>query len=126
MGNVNGDSNDFSSNFTQKEIKKLYKRFSKLDTDGSGELEPEEFFDVPELAQNPLVKRVISIFDKNKDGKISFFEFLEGLGSLYGSNEEAKLMFAFRIYDMDEDGYISNGELFKVLKMMVGNNLNDV
>lgn len=32
---------------------------------------------------------------------------------------------AFRIYDMDKDGYISNGELFQVLKMMVGNNLQD-
>jgi serine/threonine-protein phosphatase 2B regulatory subunit len=26
---------------------------------------------------------------------------------------------------MDRDGYISNGELFEVLKMMVGKNLND-
>ena len=26
---------------------------------------------------------------------------------------------------MDKDGYISNGELFTVLKMMVGNNLKD-
>lgn len=32
---------------------------------------------------------------------------------------------AFKIYDMDRDGYISNGELFQVLKMMVGNNLKD-
>ena len=32
---------------------------------------------------------------------------------------------AFRIYDMDKDGYISNGELFQVLKMMVGNNLKE-
>ena len=31
----------------------------------------------------------------------------------------------FRIYDMDNDGYISNGELFQVLKMMVGSNLKD-
>jgi hypothetical protein len=31
----------------------------------------------------------------------------------------------FRIYDIDNDGYISNGELFQVLKMMVGNNLKD-
>ena len=30
-----------------------------------------------------------------------------------------------RIYDMDGDGYISNGELFQVLKMMVGSNLKD-
>ena len=26
---------------------------------------------------------------------------------------------------MDNDGYISNGELFQVLKMMVGSNLKD-
>lgn len=26
---------------------------------------------------------------------------------------------------MDRDGYISNGELFQVLKMMVGSNLKD-
>ena len=26
---------------------------------------------------------------------------------------------------MDNDGYVSNGELFQVLKMMVGSNLKD-
>ena len=36
------------------------------------------------------------------------------------------MRFAFQIYDINNDGYISNGELFQVLKMMVGNNLNDV
>lgn len=35
------------------------------------------------------------------------------------------LVVAFKVYDMDRDGYISNGELFLVLKMMVGNNLKD-
>jgi hypothetical protein len=45
-------------------------------------LDPDEIFNVPELNQNPLVKRVISIFDKNKDGKISFSEFLSGTSPL--------------------------------------------
>lgn len=31
----------------------------------------------------------------------------------------------FKVYDMDRDGFISNGELFIVLKMMVGGNLKD-
>ena len=34
-------------------------------------------------------------------------------------------LYYFRIYDIDNDGYISNGELFQVLKMMVGSNLKD-
>lgn len=45
--------------------------------------------------------------------------------SIWQGDKESKLRFAFRIYDMDNDGYISNGELFQVLKMMVGNNLKD-
>ena len=61
---------------TEEELQKLYKNFSKLDKDQSGTLEPEEFFDIPELANNPLVKRVIAVLDKNKDGSISFLEFV--------------------------------------------------
>ena len=105
----------------------MYKNFSKLDKDKSGTLEPQEFFDIPELANNPLVKRVIAVLDKNKDGSISFLEFVQGLNSLSaGSSQEEKLRFAFQIYDINNDGFISNGELFHVLKMMVGSNLNDV
>ena len=111
---------------SEEELKKLYKNFSKIDKDKSGTLEPEEFFDIPELAQNPLVKRVIAVLDKNTDGKISFLEFVQGLSSLSASaSSEEKLRFAFQIYDVNNDGFISNGELFSVLKMMVGNNLND-
>ena len=114
-------------NFSEDELQKLYKNFNKLDKDKSGTLEPQEFFDIPELANNPLVKRVIDVLDKNKDGSISFLEFVQGLNSLSaGSSQEEKLRFAFQIYDINNDGFISNGELFTTLKMMVGNNLNDV
>ena len=65
--------------------------------------------------------------DKNKDGNISFLEFVQGLNSLSaGADQEEKLKFAFQIYDINNDGFISNGELFTVLKMMVGTNLTDV
>merc|ERR1719510_1608451 len=37
-----------------------------------------------------------------------------------------KLEFMFRIYDLDRDGFISNEELFTVLKMMTGDNLTDL
>ena len=32
---------------------------------------------------------------------------------------------AFKVYDTDNDGFITNMELFKTLKLMVGNNLKD-
>ena len=54
----------------------MYKNFSKIDRDKSGTLEPSEFFEIPELANNPLVKRVIAVLDRNNDGNISFLEFV--------------------------------------------------
>eukprot|EP00696_Hemimastix_kukwesjijk_P002862 gnl/Hemi2/13502_TR4619_c0_g1_i1.p1 gnl/Hemi2/13502_TR4619_c0_g1~~gnl/Hemi2/13502_TR4619_c0_g1_i1.p1 ORF type:complete len:179 (+),score=80.73 gnl/Hemi2/13502_TR4619_c0_g1_i1:103-639(+) len=114
-------------NFSQKEIRRLYKRFRKLDKDNSGTITTDEFLSIPELAMNPLVQRVISIFDQKKDDNVNFKDFISAL-SVFSSrgDKEEKLKFAFKIYDIDNDSFISNGELFQVLKMMVGNNLSDV
>ena len=38
-------------------------------------------------------------------------------------DREEKLRFAFRIYDIDNNGFISDTELFQILKTMVGDNL---
>lgn len=90
MGNqpTNGEKADSSDNthggliFDKSELKLLYKNFVKLDRDHSGQIEPHEFFDVPELKENPIVQRIITVFDKNNDGKISFYEFVNGLSVL--------------------------------------------
>lgn len=138
---------------TEKELKRLHRRFKKLDKDGSGTLTIDEFTSIPELAGtqgefqtfvssgcqrvsapdttpsavNPLLERVISIFDTNKDHEIEFQEFISALSTFSDKgNKEGKLQFAFKVYDIDGDGFISNGELFQVLKMMVGDNLNDI
>uniref|UniRef100_A0A2K5D3I5 EF-hand domain-containing protein n=1 Tax=Aotus nancymaae TaxID=37293 RepID=A0A2K5D3I5_AOTNA len=105
---------EMCSHFDAVEIKSLGKRFKKLDLGGRA---VEEFLSLPELQQNPLVQRVINIFDTDGNG--------EGVSQFSVKGDEQKLRFAFRIYDMDKDGYISNGELFQLLKMMVENNLKD-
>ncbi|XP_065185594.1 calcineurin subunit B type 1-like [Sycon ciliatum] len=127
MGNTLGSlPEDLVTNFDQDEIRRLGRRFKKLDMDGSGALSFEEFMTLPELQQNPLVSRVIDLFDTDHDGEVDFKEFIEGM-SMFSvkCDQEAKLKFAFKVYDIDNDGYISNGELFQVLKMMVGTNLKD-
>jgi Ca2+-binding EF-hand superfamily protein len=87
MGNAisgtNADNN--SIGFDKNELKILYKNFVKLDTDATGYLEPNEFFDIPELKDNPIVQRIIKVFDSNGDGKISFYEFVVGLSNLTSS-----------------------------------------
>ena len=137
MGNQQTNSGDesHSINFDKKELKTLYKNFIEMDKNGNGLLDPEEFFDVPELKDNPIVQRIITVFDKNNDGKISFYEFVYGLSALTNKgnlkilklgNLEEKNKMAFEIYDMNGDGYISNGDLFNCLKLLVGDNLTEV
>ncbi|CUS11208.1 unnamed protein product [Tuber aestivum] len=125
------------SNFDHDEVDRLRKRFMKLDKaclwaypgpliDNSGTIEREEFLSLPQVSSNPLATRMIAIFDEDGGGDVDFQEFVSGLSAFSSKgNKEEKLRFAFKVYDIDRDGFISNGELFIVLKMMVGSNLKD-
>ena len=83
------------------------------------------------------------VFDTDSSGEVDFTEFITGMATFSSqANTESKLRFAFKIYDIDNDGFISNGELFQVslsppvprnsskclwqiLRTMVGNNLKE-
>ncbi|KAJ2980690.1 hypothetical protein NUW58_g6881 [Xylaria curta] len=114
------------TNFDREEVERLKKRFMKLDKDQNGTIERDEFLSLPQISSNPLATRLIAIFDEDGGGDVDFQEFVSGLSAFSSKgNKEQKLQFAFKVYDIDRDGYISNGELFIVLKMMVGSNLKD-
>ena len=73
MGNeMQLPSQELCAHFEQDELKRLGKRFKKLDLDGSGSLSIAEFMNIPELQQNPLVQRVIAIFDADSNGEVDF------------------------------------------------------
>ena len=55
-----------------EEIKRLGKRFRKLDQDRSGSLSIAEVKSIPELAENPLIQRVMDIFDTDGNGEVDF------------------------------------------------------
>merc|ERR1711874_688551 len=126
MGNEASLPLDMCATFDADEIKRLGKRFKKLDLDNSGSLSVDEFMSLPELQQNPLVQRVIEIFDDDGNGEVDFKEFIQGVSQFsVKGDKNSKLRFAFRIYDIDNDGFISNGELYQVMKMISGTNLKD-
>ncbi|GAA5917649.1 hypothetical protein JCM5296_005670 [Sporobolomyces johnsonii] len=53
-----------NTNFSAPEIQRLKKRFMKLDKDGSGSIDKDEFLQIPQIATNPLAQRMIAIFDE--------------------------------------------------------------
>jgi Ca2+-binding EF-hand superfamily protein len=54
------------------EIKRLSRSFKRLDLNQNGSLSAEEFLAIPELQQNPLVRRVIDILDTDRNGEVDF------------------------------------------------------
>ena len=127
---------DFGSKLSSAEISRLSKRFKKLDTDKSGTLNFQELLELPQIKQNPLAKRIVGnllihifvnllmyikiyseVLDHDGSGELDFEEFVSGMSKFSSSEDrEAKLRFAFKIYDIDNDGFISNGELYQVIQ----------
>lgn len=61
----------------------------------------------------PLL-RMFQLFDTDGNGEIDYREFLCGLIVLKRSGEDS-LEFCFRVYDSDNNGYITQDELSRVL-----------
>merc|ERR1712241_1245322 len=116
MGNKNSIPVEAVEGFTIEEVNRLHKRVKKLDKDSNDTLCVEEFLALPELKENPLVQRVVQVFDADSDGELNFSEFVSGLAMFTTKNvdKQKKLKFLFNIYDLDRDGLISNSELFQV------------
>jgi len=115
-----------SSHFTQKEIKRLYKRFKNLDADDSGTITAGDFSSIPELAMNPLLPRITAVFGIKGDDHVNFKQFVTVLSAVSPSAPKGeRIKCAFKVYDINDDGFITQEELFSVLKLMVGKNLTD-
>lgn len=115
-----------SNDLTKDDLVRITKNFKKLDLDKSGSVAVEEILRLPKVSKNPLVMRVLDIFDTDRNGEIDLQEFIKGLMIFVSKdNFDAKLKFAFQVYDINSDGFISNVELYTVLKSMCGNNLED-
>lgn len=106
-------------------LKRLHRSFKGIDLDKSGSLSLSELKALPQLANNPLVEFVFRAFDADKNGVVDFAEFVSWLDMFIMQLEdiEKRYQFIFDIYDMDGDGFISNGDLYTSLRIMVGDNL---
>ncbi|XP_040268756.1 calcineurin B homologous protein 1 isoform X2 [Bufo bufo] len=127
--------------FSHSQITRLYSRFTSLDKGENGTLSREDFQRIPELAINPLGDRIINAFFSEGEDQVNFRGFMRTLAHFrpiednekskdLASNEPLnsrsnKLLFAFRLYDLDKDDKISRDELLQVLRMMVGVNISD-
>lgn len=115
--------------FTEKQIK-LYKDvFDSFDADGSQSIDLDELGNVfRALGQNPTpeeIQDIIKEVDADGSGEIDFDEFLQVLARQEaGADNDEEMLEAFKVFDKDNDGFISAKELHKAMKAL-GQNLSE-
>lgn len=58
---------------------------------------------------------VFKTFDQNRNGSINFQQFINRLSSLSRGSTQDKLRWAFNLYDINGDGYITKQEMLNIV-----------
>lgn len=96
--------------FTHKEIKSFYKEFRKKSKTGSMKLDEfkklySTFF--PAGDSSEFAEHTFRVFDANQDGILDFRELIVSLSVMQRGRSEERLKWAFNMYDVDGNGFIT-------------------
>lgn len=107
-----------STGFSRDELEVLYttyRRISQLE-DADGLIDEQEFKKACGWEESEIARRIFHLFDTNSDKVVNFEEFATGMAVFHGTDMDKKIEFSFRLYDLDDNGYIDKQELLGMLR----------
>ena len=109
-----------SMNLSKNELKSLKKQFESIDTDHNGELDKQELeeFMIQHDFETEFVNVAIKLFDEDKNGRISFDEFVKFVKALEKLDNDPILLqrMLFATLDQDNSGYLDEKEIYVFFK----------
>lgn len=131
---LNNEDLDFlirNTSYNEKTIKEWYHGF--LQDSPDGKLDRTKFVQMYQMfftKGNPeeFCDHVFRTFDVDGNGHVDFKEFLLAVGITNNGTKEEKLKWAFRMYDINNDGSIQQPEMTKIVKAlynMIGSSVSD-
>ncbi|XP_063725495.1 uncharacterized protein LOC134853428 [Symsagittifera roscoffensis] len=115
-----------SSKLTALELEDYREVFNDFDADGSGQVSNEElrkmFQSLGQEVTQKEVKELVAEVDKDGNGEVDFDEFCEMMTKKTAEQGEVdietELKDVFKLFDRNNQGYISFGDLKKCLQML--------
>ena len=109
-----------SMSISNEELKSLRKQFDSIDIDHNGELdklELEEFMKKNNF-ETEFANIAIKLFDEDKNGRISFDEFVKFVDALGKLDKDPLLLqrMLFATLDQDNSGYLDEKEIYTFFK----------
>ncbi|XP_033700102.1 lysophosphatidylcholine acyltransferase 2 isoform X2 [Tursiops truncatus] len=86
-----------------------------------GRIGIEEFAEYLKLPVSDVLRQLFALFDRNHDGSIDFREYVIGLAVLCNpANTEEIIQVAFKLFDVDKDGFITEEEFATIMQASLG------
>ncbi|XP_070780284.1 calsenilin-like [Enoplosus armatus] len=104
--------------FTRKELQSLYRGFKNECPSGLVDEETfktiySQFF--PQGDATTYAHFLFNAFDMDRSGSIRFEDFVIGLSVLLRGSVTEKLRWAFNLYDINKDGYVTKEEMMAIM-----------
>uniref|UniRef100_A0A1A7XWS1 EF-hand domain-containing protein n=1 Tax=Iconisemion striatum TaxID=60296 RepID=A0A1A7XWS1_9TELE len=106
-----------NTKFTETEIVQWYENFKKQCP--TGRISRDEFQNIykkffPDSDANTYAQHVFRSFDTNDDGTLDFKEYIIALHMTSTGKTTSKLEWAFSLFDVDKNGYITKSEVAEI------------
>ncbi|KAL3317815.1 Kv channel-interacting protein 4 [Cichlidogyrus casuarinus] len=103
--------------FSRRELQLMYRGFKQDCPNGT--IDEDTFKDIyskffPQGDASLYAQYVFRTFNTEGCGFLTFEQFVQNLSLLSHGSEQEKLMWTFKLYDLNGDGYISKTEMLKI------------